>query len=41
MISYMDDFKLLMLTCVAVMPLVFLLRRSAAPVKVDHSAIME
>lgn len=41
MIGYMDDFKLLMLTCVAVMPLVFLLRRSAGPVAVDHSAVME
>ena len=41
MISYMDDFKLLMLTCLVVMPLVFLLRKSAAPVAVDHSAIME
>ncbi len=41
MISYMDDFKLLMLTCLAVMPLVFLLRRSAGPVAADHSAVME
>ena len=41
MISYIDDFKLLMLTCLAVMPLVFLLRRSASPVAVDHSAVME
>ncbi len=41
MIGYMDDFKLLMLTCLAVMPLVFLLRRSAAPAAVDHSAVME
>ncbi len=41
MIGYMDDFKLLMLTCLAVMPLVFLLRRSTDPVTVDHSAVME
>ena len=41
MIGYMDDFKLMMLTCLAVMPLVFLLRRSAGPVAADHSAAME
>lgn len=41
MISYMDDFKLLMLTCLAVMPLVFLLRGSAGPMAVDYSAVME
>ncbi len=41
MISYMDDFKLLMVTCLVVMPLVFLLRSSGGPVAVDHSAVME
>ena len=41
MISYIDDFKLLMLACLVAMPLVFLLRRSASPVAVDHSAVME
>ena len=41
MISYMDDFKLMMVTCLVVMPLVFLLRRSGGPVAVDNSAIME
>ena len=41
MISYMDDFKLMMVICLVVMPLVFLLRRSAGPVAVDHSAVME
>ena len=41
MIGYMDDFKLMMLMSVAVMPLVFLLRRSAQPAQVDHSAVME
>jgi DHA2 family multidrug resistance protein len=40
-ISYIDDFKLLMLMSIAVMPLVLLLRKSAAPAQVDHSAIME
>jgi DHA2 family multidrug resistance protein len=40
-ISYMDDFRLMMLMCVAAMPLVFLLRKSAQPVAVDHSAVME
>ena len=37
----MDDFKLLMLMCLVVMPLVFLLRRSAGPAGVDHSAVVE
>jgi MFS transporter, DHA2 family, multidrug resistance protein len=41
MISYMDDFRLMMLMSLAAMPLVFLLRKSQGPVEVDHSAIME
>ncbi len=41
MISYIDDFRLLMLMAVAAMPLVFLLRKAAGPVEVDHSAVME
>ena len=41
MISYMDDFKLMMIMCLAAMPLVFLLRKSAQPAVVDHSAVME
>ncbi len=41
MIGYIDNFKLMMLMSIAVMPLVFLLRRSAQPAKVDHSAVME
>lgn len=41
MIAYMDDFRLLMLMAVAAMPLVFLLRKAAGPVAVDHSAVME
>ena len=40
-IGYIDDFKLMMLMCVAAMPLVFLLRKSAQPAAVDHSAVME
>ena len=40
-ISYMDDFKLMMLMSLAAMPLVFLLRKAAAPPVVDHSAVME
>jgi DHA2 family multidrug resistance protein len=40
-ISYTDDFKLLMILSLAVMPLVLLLRKAAAPAAVDHSAVME
>ena len=40
-ISYMDDFKLMMLLCMAAMPLVFLLKKSEQPAEVDHSAVME
>ncbi len=40
-IGYMDDFKLMMLMSIAAMPLVFLLRKAATPVEVDHSAVME
>ena len=40
-ISYMDDFRLMMLMCVAAMPLVLLLRKAAAPMAVDHSVVME
>jgi DHA2 family multidrug resistance protein len=40
-ISYMDDFKLMMIMSLAAMPLVFLLRKAAQPAKVDHSAVME
>ncbi|MCW6507224.1 DHA2 family efflux MFS transporter permease subunit [Lichenifustis flavocetrariae] len=40
-IGYMDDFKLMMLMCLAAMPLVFLLRKAAQPAVVDHSAVME
>jgi DHA2 family multidrug resistance protein len=41
-IAYMDDFKLLMLMSIAVMPLVLLLRKpKAAAPKMDHAAVME
>ena len=40
-IAYMDDFKLLMLMSLAVMPLVLLLRKPAAAPAMDHSAVME
>jgi MFS transporter, DHA2 family, multidrug resistance protein len=40
-IAYTDDFKLLMILSLAVMPLVLLLKKPAAPAAVDHSAVME
>jgi DHA2 family multidrug resistance protein len=40
-ISYGDDFKLLMLLSLAAMPLVLLLRKAAKPAEMDHSAVME
>ncbi len=40
-IGYIDDFRLMMLMALAVMPLVFLLRKAEAPAAVDHSAVME
>ena len=40
-IAYMDDFKLLMLMSLAVMPLVLWLRKPSTPAAIDHSAIME
>jgi MFS transporter, DHA2 family, multidrug resistance protein len=40
-IAYMDDFKLLMIMSLAVMPLVLLLRKPKAPPAIDHSAVME
>ena len=41
MISYMDDFKLMMIMSLAAMPLVFLLRRASAPAADDHAMVME
>jgi DHA2 family multidrug resistance protein len=40
-IAYMDDFKLLMLMSLAVIPLVLLLRKPKAAPAMDHSAVME
>ncbi|MGO7465092.1 EmrB/QacA family drug resistance transporter, partial [Rhizobium ruizarguesonis] len=40
-IAYMDDFKLLMLMSLAVIPLVLLLRKPKAAPAIDHSAVME
>ncbi|BCG77125.1 DHA2 family efflux MFS transporter permease subunit [Mesorhizobium sp. 113-3-3] len=40
-ISYMDDFKLMMILSLAAIPLVLLLRKPGTPAKVDHSAVME
>ena len=40
-IGYIDDFKLLMIMALVVMPLVFLLRKPGQPAAVDHSAVME
>ncbi|WP_337267552.1 DHA2 family efflux MFS transporter permease subunit [Oryzifoliimicrobium ureilyticus] len=41
-IAYMDDFKLLMLMSIVVMPLVFLLRKpGASSAPADHAAVME
>ncbi|CAM5762428.1 EmrB/QacA family drug resistance transporter [Labrys miyagiensis] len=40
-ISFIDDFKLMMIMSLAVMPLVFLLRKAQQPQKMDHSAVME
>jgi DHA2 family multidrug resistance protein len=37
----MDDFKLLMLMSLAVMPLVLLLKKPQAAPAMDHSAVME
>jgi DHA2 family multidrug resistance protein len=40
-IAYMDDFKLLMLLSLAVMPLVVLLKKPAKPAEIDRSMAME
>jgi DHA2 family multidrug resistance protein len=40
-IAYTDDFKLLMILCLIVMPLVLLLRRPATPAAVDHTAVVD
>ncbi|WP_096701090.1 DHA2 family efflux MFS transporter permease subunit [Magnetospirillum sp. 15-1] len=40
-ISYMDDFKLLMVLSLLVMPLVLVLRKPQGPAGTDHGAVME
>jgi MFS transporter, DHA2 family, multidrug resistance protein len=40
-ISYIDDFKLMMILSLAVIPLVLLLRRAATPTGSDHTVVME
>ncbi|WPE23287.1 DHA2 family efflux MFS transporter permease subunit [Shinella zoogloeoides] len=40
-IAYMDDFKLLMLLSLAVMPLVLLLKKPQAAPALDHSAVVD
>ena len=40
-ISYVDDFKLMMILSLAAIPLVLLLRKPGTPAKVDHSAVVE
>ena len=40
-ISYMNDFKLMMILSLAAIPLVLLLRKPGTPAKVDHSAVVE
>ncbi len=40
-IAYIDDFKLLMILSVAAIPLVFLLRKPAAPAAIDHAAVVD
>ena len=40
-ISYIDDFKLMMILSLAVIPLVLLLRRAAASTGSDHAMVME
>ncbi|MDX8534526.1 DHA2 family efflux MFS transporter permease subunit [Mesorhizobium sp. VK25A] len=40
-ISYVDDFKLMMILSLAAIPLVLLLRKPGTPAKIDHSAVME
>jgi MFS transporter, DHA2 family, multidrug resistance protein len=40
-IAFIDDFKLMMIMSLAVMPLVFLLKKARQAPKMDHSAVME
>jgi MFS transporter, DHA2 family, multidrug resistance protein len=40
-ISYIDDFKLMMILSLAAIPLVLLLRRAETPGGSDHAMVME
>jgi len=40
-ISYIDDFKLMMLMSLAAIPLVLLLRKASAPTSGDHAAVID
>ena len=40
-IAYIDDFKLMMLMCLAALPLILLLRRAPQAAEVDHSLAVE
>jgi DHA2 family multidrug resistance protein len=41
LISYIDDFKLMMILSLAAIPLVLLLRRAETPAGSDHAMVME
>ena len=41
MIAYIDDYKLMMIITLAVIPLLFLLRKPAQATKAEHAAVME
>ncbi|HEY1926439.1 MAG TPA: hypothetical protein VGG92_03155, partial [Caulobacteraceae bacterium] len=40
-IAYIDDYKLLMIATLAVMPLLMVFSKPAAPAAADHSVVME
>ena len=40
-IAYMNDYKVMMIMCIAVMPLLLLVRKSAPPKQSDHAVAME
>ena len=40
-ISYIDDFKLMMILSLAAIPLILLLRGAPAPTDSDHAMVME
>ena len=41
MIAYIDDYKLMMIITLAVIPLLFFLRKPARPAAAEHAAVME